>query len=440
MCPGRPWSTVLIRGGCGSPYPAFGGYLRCGVSGPPGYSSVSRTPCRHPLRAPRRRSEAKRTEAASDNNTMSFSEPDTDIVVPAFDVRALARRAAVPAAVAAAAAATLVVAGGPLHAFAHALRRALDADPRWVIGGAIFELLSFAGYVALFWMVGSRATGRLGLSESTQVTLGGAAATRLLPTAGVGGAAMTLWALRKAGLGSRAATRTLLGFLIVLYSVFLGAIAVSGGLIALGVASADGPLALSAIPGAAATLAIAGAWPWAPARRGRSRAAPPACTRPPTCSAAPCATRSGTSAQATRACSARWPGGRSTPRSCGRCSMPSARRPPSRRRARLLRRPGRQHDPDPGRRERRDRRRPRRLRRAGGPRARLGPRLPRHRHLAARRRSASPPSARCAGRWRAGPPRTPRSRSWRATPRRCARARAGRAGAAPVPEHALLAA
>ena len=35
------------------------------------------------------------------------------------------------------------------------------------------ELLSFAGYVALFWMVGSRASKRLGLSESTQVTLGG---------------------------------------------------------------------------------------------------------------------------------------------------------------------------------------------------------------------------------------------------------------------------
>ena len=80
------------------------------------------------------------------------------------------------------------------------------------------------------------------------MTLGGAAATRLLPTAGVGGAAMTLWALRRAGLGSRGATRTLLGFLIVLYSVFLAAIAASGGLIALGLAHADGPLALSAIP------------------------------------------------------------------------------------------------------------------------------------------------------------------------------------------------
>ena len=189
----------------------------------------------------------------------SFSQPDTEFAVPAVDVRALARRAAVPAGVAAAAAAAIVVAGGPLHAFAHALRRALDADPRWVIGGAVFELLSFAGYVALFWLVGSRATARLGLRESTQVTLGGAAATRLLPTAGVGGAAMTLWALRRAGLGSRGATRTLLGFLIVLYSVFLAAIAVSGGLIALGLAHADGPLALSAIPAGAATLAIVAA-------------------------------------------------------------------------------------------------------------------------------------------------------------------------------------
>jgi uncharacterized membrane protein YbhN (UPF0104 family) len=209
----------------------------------------------------------------------SFSQPDTDLVVPAFDVRALARRAAVPAGLAAVAATAVVVAGGPLHAFGHALRRALDADPRWVIGGAIFELLSFAGYVALFWMVGSRATQRLGLRESTQVTLGGAAATRLLPTAGVGGAAMTLWALRRAGLGSRGATRTLLGFLIVLYSIFLGAIATSGGLIALGLAPGDGPLALSAIPAAAAALAIVAALvlgarrPQTPARAGRVHAA-----------------------------------------------------------------------------------------------------------------------------------------------------------------------
>src|SRR5262249_18801275 len=54
------------------------------------------------------------------------------------------------------------------------------------------------------------------------------------------------------------ATRTLLAFLVLLYSVFLTSIMVAGDAIALGFVHADGPLALSAIPAAAATLALAG--------------------------------------------------------------------------------------------------------------------------------------------------------------------------------------
>jgi uncharacterized membrane protein YbhN (UPF0104 family) len=185
------------------------------------------------------------------------ADTPTDFTLPALDMRALARRAAVPGALAAVAATAVVIAGGPLQAFADALGRALDADPRWVIGAAVFELLSFVGYVALLWLVGSRATPRLGFRASGYVTLGGAAATRLLPTGGVGGAALTIWAFRRAGLGARGATRTLLAFLVILYAVFLGAIAVAGGAIALGLVPADGPLALSAGPAAAAALAIA---------------------------------------------------------------------------------------------------------------------------------------------------------------------------------------
>ena len=41
---------------------------------------------------------------------------------------------------------------------------------------------------------------RVGRRESAQITLAGAAATRVLPTAGVGGLALTLWTLRRAGL------------------------------------------------------------------------------------------------------------------------------------------------------------------------------------------------------------------------------------------------
>src|SRR4051794_17433810 len=184
------------------------------------------------------------------------TDTSADFALPSLDLRALARRAAVPAALAAAAGLALVVAGGALQAFAAALRPAPQLHPRGGIAAAAFELISFAGYVGLLWLVGSRASARLGFGASAQVTLGGAAATRLLPTGGVGGAALTLWAFRRAGLGTRGATRTLLTFLVVLYAVFLTAIAISGGAIALGLTSAHGPLALSAIPAVAAAVGI----------------------------------------------------------------------------------------------------------------------------------------------------------------------------------------
>src|SRR5919108_3257401 len=181
------------------------------------------------------------------------SMPAEDLTLSAIDLRALARRAALPAAVAAAAVVAVVVLGGPLHEFAEAVRRAVDADPAWVVGAAAFELLSFGGYIALLWLVGSRASGRIGLRESAQITLGGAAATRLLPTAGAGGAAMTLWALRRSGLGTRGATRTLLTFLVLVYAVFLGSLTVTGALLAL---EGRGPLALTALPAAIAAAGI----------------------------------------------------------------------------------------------------------------------------------------------------------------------------------------
>jgi uncharacterized membrane protein YbhN (UPF0104 family) len=197
-------------------------------------------------------------------------DTSTDFTLPSLDVRLIARRAALPAAVAAVAVGALVVAGGPLETFAHALRRAVDADPRWVAAAAGFELLSFAGYVALLWLVAGRATSRMGIRESVEVTLGGAAATRLLPTAGAGGAAMTLWSFRRAGMDKRTSARTLLTCLVLLYAVFLGAIAISGSLIVLGVIRADGPPTLSAIPAVAAAGGIAVVLALGLHRRGRA--------------------------------------------------------------------------------------------------------------------------------------------------------------------------
>jgi uncharacterized membrane protein YbhN (UPF0104 family) len=169
------------------------------------------------------------------------------------------RRIALIAAVLAAGAAAVVVAPGIAEKFGDAFVRALHADPAYVIGGVAFELVSFTGYIALFWHVASRATPRIGLRASGEIALASTAATRLLPTAGAGGAALTFWSLRRAGQDNGTATRTLLSFLVVLYSVFLGALAVAGLLLATGAVAGHVSPELAAIPAAAAALGIAAA-------------------------------------------------------------------------------------------------------------------------------------------------------------------------------------
>jgi uncharacterized membrane protein YbhN (UPF0104 family) len=181
----------------------------------------------------------------------------SEFALPAPDVRAIARRVAVPALLAAAAVSAVLLAGGRVHAFADALRSALGVSPAWAAAGAVFECVSLAGYVGLLSLVAGRVTPRVGARESTQITLAGAAATRLLPTAGAGGLTLMLWTLRRAGLRPQVATRALLQFLVLLYSVFLVSVVFAGAALALGLVGSRGPVALSAIPALAAMLGIA---------------------------------------------------------------------------------------------------------------------------------------------------------------------------------------
>lgn len=184
-------------------------------------------------------------------------EPVSPFALPALNVRALARRVALPAMLAAGGAAAVLLAGGRIHAVADALRRVVDLNPGWAGAGLVFEAISLAGYVGLLSLVAGRATPRVGIRESAQVTLAGAAATRLLPTAGAGGLALAVWTLRRAGLEPLGAARTLLAFLVLLYSVFLASIVLAGTTLTVGLVGSHGPTALSAIPSAVALLAIA---------------------------------------------------------------------------------------------------------------------------------------------------------------------------------------
>jgi uncharacterized membrane protein YbhN (UPF0104 family) len=151
----------------------------------------------------------------------------------------------------------IALAGGPVHRFADALRHGLGINGAWVAVGVGLECVSLAGYIGLLSLIAGRATPRIGPRESAQITLAGTAATRLLPTAGAGGAALAVWALRRAGLKPMVAARTLLGFLVVLYSVFLGSIVLAGAVLTLGLFGSHGPTLLSAIPALVAALGIA---------------------------------------------------------------------------------------------------------------------------------------------------------------------------------------
>jgi uncharacterized membrane protein YbhN (UPF0104 family) len=150
----------------------------------------------------------------------------------------------------------VLLALGHAHTVIADVERGLRVSPAWAGLGVLLECASLAAYVALLSMVAGRATRRVGWRESAQITFAGAAVTRLLPTAGAGGIGLTIWTLRRAGMSTRSASKTLLTFLVVLYAAFLLALAVAGGVLALGLVSSHGPRQLSAIPAAAALGAI----------------------------------------------------------------------------------------------------------------------------------------------------------------------------------------
>ncbi len=120
------------------------------------------------------------------------------------------------------------------HDFLAALDRAVHADWGLVAAAAALEAASVGGYVLLLHRVVSGASSRVGLRDSYDISLAGTAATRLLPTAGLGGAAVTVWALRARGVRTAELAERLLAFLLLLYSVFVAALGLAGLAVATG--------------------------------------------------------------------------------------------------------------------------------------------------------------------------------------------------------------
>lgn len=118
--------------------------------------------------------------------------------------------------------------------FLHALEHALNGGWQLVALGALLESASLAGYVALQHRVIGGADRGIRPKDSYDIALAGTAATRMLPTAGLGGAGVTVWALKARGLRGGEITERLLAFLLILYAVYMAGLVLSGAAIGLG--------------------------------------------------------------------------------------------------------------------------------------------------------------------------------------------------------------
>jgi uncharacterized protein (TIRG00374 family) len=130
-------------------------------------------------------------------------------------------------------------------------------DPLWFAAAGALELLSIGGYAVLFRTVFGRGVPRIDWRASLQIPLAGIAAIRLVAAAGAGGVAVTVWALRRAGMSAEVIACRMVASLVVQYSVYLGALIVGGLGLWAGVFAGGGSAAITLVPAAIAALLAA---------------------------------------------------------------------------------------------------------------------------------------------------------------------------------------
>src|SRR5947209_13676091 len=127
----------------------------------------------------------------------------------------------------------------------------------WFALAALLEVCSFLGYIALFRAVFVRGHGRIGWRESYQITMAGLAATRLFASAGAGGIALTVWAVRRSGMEARIAACRMIAFMAILYGVYMATLVVDGLGLYLGVIPGPAPFGITMVPAIFGAIVIA---------------------------------------------------------------------------------------------------------------------------------------------------------------------------------------
>src|SRR3954464_15473220 len=133
-----------------------------------------------------------------------------------------------------------------------------DGHVNWLLFALGLEALSFVGHAILFRAVSVEGGGtRIGLRASTEITLAGHAATRLFASAGAGGIALTAWALKKSGMEARDVAERMTTFMVLLYSVYMGALLFGGLGLYAGIIPGGGSSALTVVAASLGGVVIA---------------------------------------------------------------------------------------------------------------------------------------------------------------------------------------
>jgi uncharacterized protein (TIRG00374 family) len=129
-------------------------------------------------------------------------------------------------------------------------------DPVFLAIGGFLELLSVAGYVVLFRRVFGRGMQRIDWRTSIEIPLAGIAAIRLFSAAGVGGVAVTAWALSRAGMAAGVIACRMVASYVIQYSLYLGSMLVCGLGLWFGLFSGGGTFSLLVVPALFSAVAI----------------------------------------------------------------------------------------------------------------------------------------------------------------------------------------
>jgi uncharacterized membrane protein YbhN (UPF0104 family) len=137
--------------------------------------------------------------------------------------------------------------------------RLSEGDPWWLAVALAMEVASYGGYVLLFRGVLVHPGSRIGWRESYEITMAGVAATRLLATGGVGGIALTGWALARSGMRRAKVLQGLTTFYVALYGVYMLALVLVGAGLRSGLLAGPAPFGLTVVPAVFGAVVIAAA-------------------------------------------------------------------------------------------------------------------------------------------------------------------------------------